>query len=187
MCDCKHHSNSGGFLNGLVMGALMGAGFVLFMSGKKGRELTNELVGKGLDIFDDFDGFLDELYEDAPREADHAPVPMAEIKPVVEQKPVAETPTRTHESLSYHNQPFISDMFKSEEPAAEEYQEYNETPQPVYPIQIQSVSSARERFVQEQPVGLSHHEEEKPQQTTVSVPLAGERSRRFFHGIPKRR
>lgn len=75
MSDHHHHNGSSGFLNGLVLGALVGAGLVFFLSTKRGKELTEEIKEKGLSVFDDFEEVFSEIEEDAPQTA---PPPTAE-------------------------------------------------------------------------------------------------------------
>ncbi len=66
MSDHHHHNNGSGFLNGLVLGAILGAGLVFFLGTKRGKELAEEVKEKGLSVFDDFEEVFSEIEEDAP-------------------------------------------------------------------------------------------------------------------------
>ncbi|MBI2036302.1 YtxH domain-containing protein [Candidatus Microgenomates bacterium] len=67
MSDHHHHNNGSGFLNGLLLGALVGAGLVFFLGTKRGKELADEIKEKGLSVFDDFEDVFSEIEEDAPQ------------------------------------------------------------------------------------------------------------------------
>lgn len=66
-----YHSSGGGFLQGFLLGGLIGAGLVFFLGTKRGKEIADEIKEKGLSIVDDFDELLEELTEDTAVE--HVP------------------------------------------------------------------------------------------------------------------
>lgn len=75
MSDHHHHNSGSGFLNGLVLGALVGAGLVFFLGTKRGKELTEEIKEKGLSVFDDFEEVFSEIEEDAAPPPQQTPTP----------------------------------------------------------------------------------------------------------------
>lgn len=86
-----YHKEGSGFINGLILGALVGAGLVFFLGTKRGRELIDELTGKGLSIIDDFEALFDELEEDTAQEETPPSLPVQDVEKPIEQ-PVDETP-----------------------------------------------------------------------------------------------
>lgn len=92
MSDHDHHHKEGsGFFNGLIMGALIGAGLVFLLGTKKGRELIDEVTDKGLSLVDDFEALFTEVEEDVALEESPTSLPVQDVEKPVEQ-PVEETP-----------------------------------------------------------------------------------------------
>lgn len=94
MSDHHHHDNSSGFLNGLILGAIIGAGVAFFLGSKKGEELAHEISQKGLSLLDDFGDTFEEIEED-----DQVPTP-AQISSMT--KPIsqpAETQKHTTDAI----------------------------------------------------------------------------------------
>lgn len=88
MNDHHHHDSGSGFLNGLILGAVIGAGIALLLGTKKGKELANEASEKGLSLLDNFEETFAEIEEDTQLPAStsqesHAPLP----EPIEEEKP----------------------------------------------------------------------------------------------------
>lgn len=59
-----HHNNSAGSLNTLLLGALLGAGFMLLFGTKRGKKLAEDFAQQGLLALEDFEGLLEELREE---------------------------------------------------------------------------------------------------------------------------
>lgn len=54
-------SNKGGYLSGLVMGAMLGAAAVFFLGTKKGRKLAQVMQEKGTQGLEDLEGIAAEI------------------------------------------------------------------------------------------------------------------------------
>ena len=77
------NNNGNKFLNGFVLGLLIGVGVTLLLSTKKGKKILRSISEEGLDgILERLDGSEDDLNEEADYEEEEA-VEKAEEKPVV--------------------------------------------------------------------------------------------------------
>ena len=66
MSDHHHYNSSGGgFLNGFLLGALIGAGLVFFLGTKRGKELAKEISDKGLSALEDAEDVFEEIEQDS--------------------------------------------------------------------------------------------------------------------------
>lgn len=59
-----NHNNSGKFLNGLMLGALLGAGAVYLLSTEKGKKILKAVTEYGLEGITEVDDMLDEEMEE---------------------------------------------------------------------------------------------------------------------------
>ena len=102
MSDHHHHDNSSGFLNGLIIGAVLGAGIVFFLQTKKGKEIAKELSEKGLILLENFDDVVAELEEDAVDEQKQST-----YLAVAEDITTKQTPPSHIETLQAHGRRFF--------------------------------------------------------------------------------
>ena len=91
MSDHHHHDSGSGFLNGLILGAVIGAGIALLLGTKKGKELADEMSQKGLSLLDNFEDTFAEIEEDAqlPASASSQDAPSPLPKSMEEDKPAS--------------------------------------------------------------------------------------------------
>lgn len=68
-----YHNSGGGFVQGMLFGALIGAGLAFLLGTKQGKEIADEIKEKGMLLIDDFDDLLTELAQDIPQEQIAAP------------------------------------------------------------------------------------------------------------------
>lgn len=102
-----HHSNGPGFINGLIVGMLIGAGLVFFLGTKRGKELVDELKEEGSSFLDDFIELFDEVEEDAQ--------PMLQAETLA-QEPVS-TPTPVEATPLQLTQPVPEQEMKDDSPS----------------------------------------------------------------------
>lgn len=75
------HSSGGGFLNGLLLGLLIGGGAVFLFGTKKGKRLLKLITEEGLEGISELENFIED-------EADYQEEPFVRQKVSVPQKPV---------------------------------------------------------------------------------------------------
>lgn len=54
----QHHHSSGGFMNGLVLGILIGAGLVFLFCTKRGKQVLKAITENGVESFSDLTDIL---------------------------------------------------------------------------------------------------------------------------------
>lgn len=77
----NRHSGSG-FMNGLLLGIIIGAGLVFFLGTKKGKEMLRAITEEGLEDFSELSEYVtskmddeeEESYSEAPQE-ERSPMP----------------------------------------------------------------------------------------------------------------
>ena len=66
----KHSNGGGGFMNGLLLGILIGAALVFFLGTKKGKELLRTITEEGLEDFSELkEYFTEEEMDDEEMES----------------------------------------------------------------------------------------------------------------------
>jgi gas vesicle protein len=90
MSDHYHHDNQGSFLNGLILGAIIGVGVAFFLSTKKGKELANEISEKGLSLLDDVEDTVAEVEEEMQETTSPILPPTISAANEPEEKPASE-------------------------------------------------------------------------------------------------
>ena len=171
MSDYDHnHNNNPNYINGLILGALIGAGLVFFLGTKKGKELLNEITDKTLSLFDDVEGLFDELDEDAGEDIQSSlptPATIIQATPDPLPPPLPETtPPQPHEKEEKHGE------------------EVGEFGIPINSLTdtIDSVSDT----TKEEIIPKDEEQTHSAQPLPVHIERLQTQGRRFFRGIPKR-
>lgn len=98
----KQHSS--GFLNGLLLGFVLGAGLVLLLTTKKGKQVLRTISEDGLDSITDWDELYKKLEKALSEPEDQQPAPKVEPKliatPVIKPDPETVEETVTQQVVS---------------------------------------------------------------------------------------
>lgn len=80
MMNNNGNNSGGGFLNGLILGVILGGGAVFLFGTKKGKKLLKTITEEGLDGIADLEDFIEEVdYKDRPvRKQKTKTIPLAE-------------------------------------------------------------------------------------------------------------
>lgn len=62
--DKHHHDHGGGFMNGFLLGAIIGAAVVFFLFTEKGKKLLKTITEEGIEGFADLQDLVEEEMED---------------------------------------------------------------------------------------------------------------------------
>jgi len=89
----QHHHGSGGFMNGLILGILIGAGIVFLFGTKRGKQVLKAITENGVESFADLTDILQntefEDEEDYPEDGE-----IISPKKVETKKPSATRPVK---------------------------------------------------------------------------------------------
>ena len=58
--QCQHHNHGGSFMNGFLMGAIIGAAVVFFLFTEKGKKLLQTIIEEGSEGFSELREFIEE-------------------------------------------------------------------------------------------------------------------------------
>lgn len=61
---CQQHDHSGSFMNGFLMGAIIGAAVVFFLFTEKGKKLLETIIAEGSDGFSELQALIQEEMDD---------------------------------------------------------------------------------------------------------------------------
>ncbi len=96
----EKHNHSNGFMNGLVLGAILGAGAVFLLGTKTGKKLLKAVSEEGMEAMSDLKGVLENEMDEEDQEEEMMSSPMPHIH---EHRVPSTQPEFSHDDNGFNN------------------------------------------------------------------------------------